>query len=141
MTCGNCSENRQLQGSFTCSLWPPVRNNGQTIMFYSCDLFISRGTISFTVFVCVSCLSVGHAVHEIDDLWQQTSRRGVVGSRTKFGSVIDGVLMYVTMQTGELYPGGPMRPPKSEGAKFVTLFSYTVWPTAMKFGTVRAIDR
>jgi len=79
-------------------------------MFYSCDLFISRRMVcgDYIVYCFLSaCLSVGHAVHEIDELWQQTSRRGVVGSGTKFGSVIDGVLIYVTMQTGELYPGGP----------------------------------
>ena len=38
------------------------------------------GTISFTVFcVFVVCLSVGHAIHEIDELWQQISGRGIVG--------------------------------------------------------------
>jgi len=49
--------------------------------------------------------------------------------------------MYVTTQTGELWPRGSSGAPKSEGCKnFVTFFSYAVWPTAMKFGVVRGID-
>jgi len=55
--------------------------------------------------------------------------------------LIDGALPYVTNQTGELWHrGAPGHSKIVKGVKkFVTLFSYTVWPTAMKFGIVRGI--
>ena len=55
--------------------------------------------------------------------------------------MIDGALPYVTNQTGELWHrGAPGHSKIVKGVKkFVTLFSYTVWPTAMKFGIVRGI--
>jgi len=33
----------------------------------------------------------------------------------------------------------PLWRQKNEGVKIVTLFSHTVWPTAMKFGTMMGI--
>jgi len=48
------------------------------------------------------CLSVGHAVSEIDELWQEISRGGFQKG-TKFGSLIkEEALLHITTQTGEL---------------------------------------
>ena len=58
----------------------------------------------------------------------------------KFGSLIKGAFLYVTDETGELWPTELLGPQKVKSVKNVTLFSYTVWPTAIKFGTVTGID-
>jgi len=39
---------------------------------------------------------MGHAVHEVNEIWQNDR----------------GALIYVTMQYGELWPGGPPGAPK-----------------------------
>ena len=64
-----------------------------------------RGCISFTVFV-------GLAVPEIDEIWQQMSRRGAAeGDETL--QFYRGALLYVTTQTDERWPrSSPPRMPK-----------------------------
>jgi len=75
------------------------------------------------------CEYKGHAINE---LWQQIS--------PKFGSLIEGGLLYVITQIVELWCGGPCGAPKYwRVQKIVTLFSYIVWPSAMKFGVIRGL--
>jgi len=88
--------------------------------------------MSFTVFV-------GHVVSEIDEI-KFGSRDLVDQNGTEFGRLIEGALLYIRTKIGEHWPGGPMGRQITEGCKkFVTLFSYIAWSSAMKFGSVRGL--
>jgi len=71
---------------------------------------------------------VGHAVNKIDELWQMIPRRRVVRrGRTNLGSWIEGALLYVNTQIGELrHRVSPCGAKILKGVKIVTLFSYIV---------------
>jgi len=87
------------------------------------------------------CLSVCGAVTEIDELWQQICRIQELPEGDESWQLDRGGLL-VRHQTGELWPrGSPWGPKKVKVQKIVTLFSYTVWPTAMKFGMVRGLAK
>jgi len=60
--------------------------------------------------VLLVCLFVGNAVNEIDERWQQISRREVL-RREKIGT-IERALLYITTQTGELWPRRSPSAPK-----------------------------
>jgi len=86
---------------------------------------------------------VGHTVNEIHEIWQEISRRGFFHNGTKFDRLIDGALLYIRRtKIGELWPGDPHWSVKNiEGCeKNVSLFSYIVWPNAMKCGMMRGIS-
>ena len=77
------------------------------------------GDISFTGFV-------GHAVKEIDEIWQVD--RGSLAAYHDRPRLVN------------FDPGSPRGTPNTEGCKiFVTLFSYIAWTSAMKFSTMRGI--
>ena len=49
-------------------------------------------------------------------------------------------LLYINTQIDEVWPkASPWAAKIVKGVKIITLFSYTVWPSAMKFGTVRGL--
>jgi len=83
--------------------------------------------ISFTVFLCL-CVSVGHAVNEIDELWQQIGPISPISytgfqKGTKLGSLIKEALLYVITQTGELwYMGSPWGTKILKGVKMLQRF-------------------
>jgi len=69
------------------------------------------------------------------------SHRGERGYQngTKFGRLIEAAL-YITTPIGKLWPKGSGCDAKIvKGVKIVTLFAYTVWPSAIKFDIVRGI--
>jgi len=51
---------------------------------------------------CFFCVN-----HEIDEIWQQVSRTGVVRmGQNLFGRLIQGAVLYITAKIGELWPRG-----------------------------------
>ena len=53
--------------------------------------------------------------------------------------MIEGALLYIRDMTGELWSRGSAKMLK--GVKiYVTLFSYMVWLSAMKYGIARGLD-
>jgi len=85
---------------------------------------------------------VGHAINEIDKIWQQVSRRPVVGTgRNLFCKLIEGPCRMSEPRLVKFCPGGPGAPKYWRCQIFVTFFSYTVWQSAMKFGTMRGTVR
>ena len=60
---------------------------------------------------------------------------------TKSGTLVSRTLLCISAEVGELWPrGSPWSAKILKGVnKFVTLFSYTVWPSAMKFGSVSGL--
>jgi len=45
---------------------------------------------------------VGHAGNKIDEVWQQISRRGVIGTGRKFCRWLEGGLVYPTIQIADI---------------------------------------
>ena len=85
--------------------------------------------------IVYSMFFVGHAGKKINEVWQQISQRGIVGTG-KILQVARGGLVYPTTLIGDLWHRG-----SSWGAKilkgvknFVTLFSKVVSLISMKFG-------
>jgi len=90
-------------------------------------------TISFEV-------SVGQAVKEINEIWQQISRIHGLSEGNKIWQLVREALHTSPPRLVNVGPGGsPLGPKIVKDVKNVTLFSYTVWPTAMKFGMVWGI--
>jgi len=92
----------ELRSSLNASL-PPRVGSGHDIYKY---WWVGSGPIRLTT---IFCLFVGHAVNEINEVWQQISRKEVVGTERKLAILI---LLYITSKTGELWPKGPPRVPK-----------------------------
>jgi len=82
---------------------------------------------------------VGHAVNEIDEVRQQVSKTESKGNEIWHIGIT--TLLCISAEVGELWPrGSPWSAKILKGVnKFVTLFSYTVWPSAMKFGSVSGL--
>jgi len=66
------------------------------------------------LFLRVSVIS--HAVNKIDELWQHISHKGFQNG-TKFGSLIEGALLYITTHIGELWSRGSLGCQNNEGYK------------------------
>ena len=84
---------------------------------------------------------MGHAGNKINDIWQQISRKRVVGMGRNLAGSYSG-LVYLTTKTGAFVPGGPLESQNIEGVKkiyFVTLFSKVVSPISMKFGMMGVV--
>jgi len=55
--------------------------------------------------------------------------------------LIEGILLYTRAKIGELWPRRyPWSAKILKDIKNVTLFSYIIWLSAMKFGTMRVIS-
>jgi len=88
---------------------------------------IVSGDTSFTVFV-------GQAVNETDEIWQQISRRGVVRTGWNLAHWLRRPCCTSGSRLVNFAPGVPLGRQNTEGCKkVVTLFSYIVWRSAMKF--------
>jgi len=91
------------------------------------------------VFLCVFCQS--RCQRNRQTLAADISYTGCQ-TGTKFGTLIEGALLYINAKIGELRPRDvPLACQNTEGCKnyFVTLFVYVILPIAVKFGTMRGI--
>ena len=59
---------------------------------------------------------------------------------TKFGSLIEGAMLYITANTDELWPWGSARAPKKlKGVEIYDAFLVHRWPSAMKYGSFKGL--
>ena len=86
------------------------------------------------------CEYKGHAINEIDELWQQISPRWVFRTGRNLAVDRDGLAICHHPDWWTVVQGVALGRQNTEGCKkIVTLFSYIVWPSAMKFGMVRGL--
>jgi len=105
-------------------------------------LLSSHGMRRHIVYSFLSVTSVGHAFNKVSKVWQQISRRQVVRRGQNLAHWYSGLA--VSTSELRLVNFGSVVPLGTEIVKgvknfFVTLFSYIVWPSAMKFGSVRGL--